>query len=511
MAWVPIEKATAKAYKSLRLAGFSGKGMTVEERDVLKEKISDRVFNLLEDFDAEISESHSLTFECYKPVPMGRLRRIYEVAKKKQAALKLLVSVPAKLAVDDTRSGTRSTADKKLRWKVDGGRHMMGAAVRRLPKLDSIVETRLKNGDIITEIARRGPWIQHIVRSSIQSSFTILIFNNVPLSFLFPLIQLRNKKKGWTVVEANGTRLLHPVGKHSLPIPTGGANNMARESVFSMGASVRSSEIDRMKRENERLRRENQALKHKRTAKKLSNSGGSKDAIKVQRDKKTSAPSSAALSSNGHRQFPLPAISTKKRVRSLSPSQSQRQRPQKKLNTLRRSPPPRMRHGGVKASSSGSGIRSSNPYKNVASSNRIPNASTYKQVSRIDKGSKSIPSVASPRKPSLGLKPRPAGEAHTLRRKLIPKKKGSEKIVKKFKENLREEKEIARKAAVAAAAEKARQQSKKLVNWKSTASDDKLSAPKSRISAHAPASKDVQIVKPAKVNMDTLDDILGGI
>eukprot|EP00471_Norrisiella_sphaerica_P001465 CAMPEP_0184480528 /NCGR_PEP_ID=MMETSP0113_2-20130426/2035_1 /TAXON_ID=91329 /ORGANISM="Norrisiella sphaerica, Strain BC52" /LENGTH=458 /DNA_ID=CAMNT_0026859069 /DNA_START=36 /DNA_END=1412 /DNA_ORIENTATION=+ len=458
--------------------------MTVEERDVLKEKISDRVFNLLEDFDAEISESHSLTFECYKPVPMGRLRRIYEVAKKKQAALKLLVSVPAKLAVDDTRSGTRSTADKKLRWKVDGGRHMMGAAVRRLPKLDSIVETRLKNGDIITEIARRGPWIQHI---------------------------LRNKKKGWTVVEANGTRLLHPVGKHSLPIPTGGANNMARESVFSMGASVRSSEIDRMKRENERLRRENQALKHKRTAKKLSNSGGSKDAIKVQRDKKTSAPSSAALSSNGHRQFPLPAISTKKRVRSLSPSQSQRQRPQKKLNTLRRSPPPRMRHGGVKASSSGSGIRSSNPYKNVASSNRIPNASTYKQVSRIDKGSKSIPSVASPRKPSLGLKPRPAGEAHTLRRKLIPKKKGSEKIVKKFKENLREEKEIARKAAVAAAAEKARQQSKKLVNWKSTASDDKLSAPKSRISAHAPASKDVQIVKPAKVNMDTLDDILGGI
>mmetsp|Transcript_28793 Transcript_28793/g.40107 ORF Transcript_28793/g.40107 Transcript_28793/m.40107 type:complete len:485 (-) Transcript_28793:142-1596(-) len=484
MAWVPIEKATAKAYKSLRLAGFSGKGMTVEERDVLKEKISDRVFNLLEDFDAEISESHSLTFECYKPVPMGRLRRIYEVAKKKQAALKLLVSVPAKLAVDDTRSGTRSTADKKLRWKVDGGRHMMGAAVRRLPKLDSIVETRLKNGDIITEIARRGPWIQHI---------------------------LRNKKKGWTVVEANGTRLLHPVGKHSLPIPTGGANNMARESVFSMGASVRSSEIDRMKRENERLRRENQALKHKRTAKKLSNSGGSKDAIKVQRDKKTSAPSSAALSSNGHRQFPLPAISTKKRVRSLSPSQSQRQRPQKKLNTLRRSPPPRMRHGGVKASSSGSGIRSSNPYKNVASSNRIPNASTYKQVSRIDKGSKSIPSVASPRKPSLGLKPRPAGEAHTLRRKLIPKKKGSEKIVKKFKENLREEKEIARKAAVAAAAEKARQQSKKLVNWKSTASDDKLSAPKSRISAHAPASKDVQIVKPAKVNMDTLDDILGGI
>mmetsp|Transcript_34688 Transcript_34688/g.83932 ORF Transcript_34688/g.83932 Transcript_34688/m.83932 type:complete len:536 (-) Transcript_34688:78-1685(-) len=254
MAWVAVQKATASGYKRLKLTKFSAKGLTPEEQDVLKEKLADKVFNMLTNFDPEQSETHTLGFECHQAVPLQRLKRIQEMASKKQANLQLVVSMPARVVVDK-KQVIYGTEKHNMRWKVDGGYNMNGAKIRKLPKAESHVLGFLRNGDVITEVARKGGWIMH---------------------------KMANKTRGWTMMAYMGTQLLHPVGKHPIPPPKVAFGGGPRLDYVSSNSRTQESDKERrLKQEIQRLKRENQSLKNKKRP--TSNQAGAQRPRTVQR------------------------------------------------------------------------------------------------------------------------------------------------------------------------------------------------------------------------------------
>eukprot|EP00466_Bigelowiella_natans_P013950 jgi/Bigna1/77833/fgenesh1_pg.50_\ len=399
-AWVRIDKATAHAYSKARLLKFSTKGMKVEEADVLREKISERMFDILANYDPEVDPEHSLTYECHKPVPIERLKKILDYALKKQSTLELAVGKP---------SGGAVQQEKKALWTKER-------------------ELRLRNDDVISEIARKDHWIQHLVKRGTKTV------------------------KGWTVIANEGTKFLHPVGKHSLPDPTSlsiaGGNRRYTSGDSSGGKKALLRKIALLEQENRNLRKDNMKRKKQGSAGATTASVHSSLAdLRRRRNSpgSRSATSAAATSVGGGRNTASSSLSLASK-NSKAAAASRRRAQQRRQ---RSSTPP---HRSSSSSSSIAGTRRAASAGTSTMKRGRAARSVSPQPSRQRR--RSTPTINGTTKTVLASRNKQMGKAVpppaavSRKRRPIPIKRGAEHKVKKIKEKLRDERAKAKEAAV---------------------------------------------------------------